>query len=97
LRRVKREKRLTKREQKALKAPRPDAAAQHEEEHIHCVACGRHLAPAEFSGAAPTATRLRCQHGGTFASCVACTRRARELLATHDRTGQPVMMAEAWH
>jgi hypothetical protein len=45
---VKREKRLTKREQKALKAPRPGATAHQHGEHIHCIACGRHLDPAEF-------------------------------------------------
>lgn len=92
---MKREKRLTKREQKALRGPRPGAATEHE--HIHCVACGRHLAPAEFTSSPATATRLRCQHGGMFPSCVACTSQSRELLATHDRTGQPVAAAEAWH
>ena len=94
---MKREKRLTKREQKALKGPRPGAATTHDQEHIHCVACGRHLAPGEFTSSPATATRLRCQHGGMFPSCVACTSQTRELLATHDRTGQPVASADAWH
>jgi hypothetical protein len=95
--RVKREKRLTKREQKALKGPSPGAQAQRDAEHIHCVACGRHLDPGEFAGATPTATRLRCQHGGMFPSCVPCAARSRELLAIHDRTGQPVQSAQRWH
>jgi hypothetical protein len=93
---VNREKRLTKREQKALKAPKPGAQA-HQQEHIHCVACGRHLDPAEFDGAPPRAKRLRCQHGGMFNSCTECESRSRELLAIHDRTGQPVQAAAAWH
>lgn len=92
---MKREKRLTKREQKALKGPRPGAQAQHE--HIHCVACGRHLDAAEFLGAEPSATRLRCRHGGQFPSCVACTARSQELLDIHDITGNPVQQAAAWH
>jgi hypothetical protein len=92
---VKRQKRLTKREQKALRGPRP--GAQEHEHHIHCVACGKHLDEAEFLGGAPTATHLRCRHGGTFPSCVACSARTRELLETHDRTGQPVQQAAAWH
>lgn len=98
---MKREKRLTKREQKALKGPSPAVRAVHENEHIHCVACGRHLAPDEFTGtpggAKATATRLRCQHGGVFPSCVACTTATRRLLEEHDRTGQPVRSVEAWH
>ena len=97
---MKREKRLTKREQKALRGPRPGAEAHNHEEHIHCVACGRHLDVAEFEGTLvgpPTATRLQCRHGGHFPSCVACSARTRELLETHDRTGQPVQQAAAWH
>ncbi len=94
---MKREKRLTKREQKALKPQRPGAQTHDHAEHIHCVACGRHLDPSEFDGAGPSATRLRCQHGGMFPSCTACAPRSRELLDRHDRTGQPVQAAPAWH
>jgi hypothetical protein len=92
---VKREKKLTKRERKALKGPRPQAA--HDHEHIHCVACGRHLDPQEFEPAVNTATILRCRHGSQFPSCTACVPRSQELLDTHDRTGQPVQQAAAWH
>jgi hypothetical protein len=94
---VKREKRLTKREQKALRGPRPGAATHQHEEHIHCIACGRHIEPAEFTAKPPAAVRLRCQHGGNWPACDGCAARAREMLALHDRTGQPVERAQAWH
>jgi hypothetical protein len=94
---VKREKRLTKREQKALRGPRPGAVTRQHQEHIHCIACGRHLDPAEFTAVVPTAVRLRCQHGGTWPACDGCAARAREMLALHDRTGQPVQPVQAWH
>ena len=93
---MKREKRLTKREVKALKGPRP-GAQPHQHEHIHCVACGRHLDPAEFEGATATATRLRCRHGSQWSACAECAGRAQEMLDTHDRTGNPVQAAGAWH
>jgi len=92
---VKREKKLTKKERKALKGP--TASHTHEEQHIHCVACGRHIEPAEMEGSTPSAVRLRCQHGGTWAACSGCGARGRELLAVHDRTGTPVQAAAAWH
>ena len=93
---MKREKRLTKRELKALKGPKPGAQG-HQHEHIHCVACGRHLDPHEFEGLSPSAATLRCRHGAQWSACVGCTSRAQELLDTHDRTGQPVQGAAAWH
>jgi hypothetical protein len=110
---VKRAKQLTKKERKALKGPRP-AAQGHDHQHIHCIACGRHLDPAEFEPAAThdgaasgpkpraayggaTATILRCAHGSQFPSCTDCASRSQELLDTHDRTGQPVQQAAAWH
>ncbi len=93
---MKRAKQLTKKERKALKGPRP-AAQGHNHQHIHCIACGRHLDPAEFEPAAGTATILRCQHGSQFPSCTDCAARSQELLDTHDRTGQPVQQAAAWH
>jgi hypothetical protein len=94
---VKRQKRLTKREIKALRGPRPTTATQgQDEQHIHCVACGRHLDPAQFDGLA-SATWLRCQHGGQFPSCIACKAQSQALLDQHDRTGQPVQPAAAWH
>ncbi len=91
---MKREKQLTKRERKALKGPSP--GHQHQHQHIHCVACGRHLDEAEFDPPA-TAVLLRCAHSTQWPSCTGCVQRARELLATHDRTNQPVAAAEAWH
>jgi hypothetical protein len=90
---MKRAPKLTKRERKAQSG----AAAGHDHTHIHCVACGRHLDSAEFSGSPPTARTLACQHGSKFASCVACTQLAQRLLDTHDRTGQPVQSAAIWH
>ncbi len=93
---MKREKRLTKREQKALRPPRPGAQGQ-QEQHIHCISCGRHINPTEFDGDTPVATYLRCQHNSVFPSCVDCADRSRELLAIHDRTGRPVEHAAAWH
>ena len=92
---MKRPKTLTKRERKALAPARPAAAAP-QGRHIHCIACGRHIDPHEFNAPA-TATSIACQHRSTFPSCVECVGRAKELLAEHDRTGQPVRTASAWH
>jgi hypothetical protein len=88
--------RLTKRERKALAPARSQAPAAGGG-HIHCIACGAHLDPAEFQGAVATATMLRCQHGSTFASCTTCVPTSERLLAEHDRTGQAVKTAAAWH
>ena len=93
---MKRKPKLTKRERKAQNG-NPGRPAQHQHAHIHCVACGLHLEPTQFDGISPTATRVRCQHGSMFASCTDCVPRTRELLAEHDRTGQPVRVASAWH
>jgi hypothetical protein len=90
---VQRQKRLTKREKKATS---PDAH-HHDERHIHCLACGRHLDPEEFTGSPPSAVYLACQHGSRFASCKACEVETRARLAEHDRTGQPPRVAGAWH
>jgi len=90
---MKREKRLTKRERKALAPQQP--ATQHQHQHIHCIACGRHIEPSEFQSA--EAVMLRCQHGSTFPSCSECTAQSKALLAEHDRTGQAVRSASAWH
>ena len=95
---MKREKRLTKRERKALKEPKPGAASAHQHEHhIHCVACGRHLDEGEFQAVPASAKFLRCQHGSQFATCAEHEERAKIILETHDRTGQPVQAASAWH
>jgi hypothetical protein len=95
---MKRPKTLTKRERKALapaRAPQQGSAAK-QGQHIHCIACGRHIEPSEFNAPA-TATRVTCQHRSTFAACVGCVDTAKALLAEHDRTGQPVRTASAWH
>lgn len=93
---MKREKQLTKRERKALNPARAKAPAQGQAQHIHCVSCGVHLNVEQFDDPA-TATYVRCKHGSTWPSCVACAPRSRELLAEHDRTGKPVQAAGAWH
>jgi hypothetical protein len=92
---MQRPKRLTKKERKAL-SPGP-ATGTNNESHIHCIACGRHLDPEEFDSTPPTATALRCDHGTQFPSCVACTVQSKLLIEAHDRSGQPVKTAGAWH
>jgi len=61
------------------------------------VGCGRHIEPTEFSLAPSTATYITCQHGAQFPSCVSCVMRSQMLIDVHDRTGQPVKAAQAWH
>jgi hypothetical protein len=93
---MKREKRLTKRERRALDPARP-AGGSHQHQHIHCIACGRHIEPSEFTGITPRALYLTCEHNSSFASCTDCQITARYLIAEHDRTGKPVATAQAWH
>lgn len=93
---MKREKRLTKRERLALD-PNRAQRAQASAAHIHCISCGRHIEPAEFSGDKATAVYLTCDHKSTFPSCADCQVQARYLIAEHDRTGNPVASASAWH
>lgn len=93
---MKREKRLTKRERKALAPARPQPAAR-DGQHIHCIACGRHIEPSEFDPPAATATRIACKHRSTFPTCMECITTSRALLEEHDRTGQAVHTAAAWH
>lgn len=93
---------LTKREKKTLEPPRaprtrPAAAAAGGHQHIHCIACGRHIDAAELSGDAPKATILICDHGSQFASCVGCVEGSQRLIDEHDRLNQPVKSASAWH
>ncbi|HTM45339.1 MAG TPA: hypothetical protein VL137_10315 [Polyangiaceae bacterium] len=90
---MKRAKRPTKRELKAQRAP----VTTHENTHIHCIACGRHLNPNEFSASPASAKFLTCQHGSTFATCTGCTLRSQQLIDEHDRSNQPVKSAAAWH
>lgn len=101
---MKREKKLTKKERQALSGKGPTGAkgpgggggGGGENQHIHCVGCGRHLDPNEFDPPA-TATLVKCAHGSTFASCTGCTTKSQALLDEHDRTGQPVKAASVWH
>lgn len=95
---MKRAKRQTKRERKAMDpsfVPGPRGAPQHQ--HIHCVSCGRHLDPSEFSSTPPSAFWITCDHGSRFASCVACMEDSQRLVDEHDRSGEPVRAAQAWH
>jgi hypothetical protein len=93
---MKREKKLTKKERKAIERATAPAQAHHDHAHIHCIVCGRHLDPHEFDDPA-TATVVTCLHKSDFPCCVGCTSKAQELLAEHDRTGEPVKTASAWH
>jgi hypothetical protein len=91
---MKREKRLTKREKKEQGGA---GAAHNHAQHIHCIACGRHLDPSEFSAVPPSATFIVCQHKSQFPSCSGCEVTARYLVAEHDRSGKPVNTAAAYH
>ena len=102
---MKRTKKLTKKERKALNAatnPRAAAAPsrphqhEHEHQHIHCIVCGKHLDPDAF-GEAGGPEFYRCQHGSDFAHCAEHAARAKVIVDEHDRTGQPVQIASAWH
>ena len=90
---MKRTKRLTRRERMAQESGGTHSHAA----HIHCVACGRHIDPSEFTKSPISARYLRCQHGTKYAACVPCVPRAMELLSEHDRTGRAVQTADAWH
>lgn len=93
---MKREKRLTRREKKEQDPTRAERL-RHAAPHIHCVACGRHMEPEEFSGISPRGVYLTCDHGSRFPSCAGCQVTAQYLIAEHDRTGQPIAKAGAWH
>lgn len=90
---MQRKKRLTKRERKDL----TPGTGGHQQAHIHCIACGRHLDPEEFAAAPPTASYLICEHQSRFPACVECEVAARRLIAEHDRSGKPIAQAQAWH
>jgi hypothetical protein len=93
---MKRQKRLTKRERKALD-PNHRPGPHGHTSHIHCISCGRHIEPAEFQGTPPTATVITCDHGSQFPACVGCMDHAEKLVNEHDKNGQPVKTAPAWH
>jgi hypothetical protein len=93
---MKREKRLTKREKKALD-PSFRPGPRNKNTHIHCIACGRHIDPSELSGSPPTALMITCDHGSRFASCIGCLDHSQQLVDQHDKSGQPVKAAGAWH
>lgn len=92
---MKREKKLTKRERKAQNAA-PAAGGHDHNQHIHCIACGRHIDEEELETGGK-ATVVTCAHGSSFAACVTCEAKAQALLDEHDRTGKPVQVANAWH
>ncbi len=81
--------------------PTPDVPAG---AHLHCVACGKHLDTAgEARDRAAKGIKsnlwlsVRCAHGSEFYACMGCLEKARRLLEEHDRTGQPVRAAVAYH
>jgi hypothetical protein len=91
-------KRLTKRQLKELNGKGPSGTPKaSQERHIHCISCGRHLDPADFSGVTAKAQMLTCQHGSEFAACLACVPDAQARLDEHDRTGNPPNIAAIWH
>jgi hypothetical protein len=94
---MKRKPKLTKRERKAQDPTRAARSApQAQGGHIHCIACGKHLDPADFEPPAVAAT-VTCDHGSVFPTCVRCMSQSMALVKEHDRTGQPVQTAHAWH
>jgi hypothetical protein len=96
----KKKKRLTKRERKALFGKGPSGSNPNQDghaQHIHCIACGRHVDPGELSATPPTATVLTCEHGSQFASCTGCVDESQRRIDEHDRTGKPPQVAQAWH
>ena len=94
---MKRKPQLTKRERKALNPRPPQPPRQNTgHQHIHCIACGKHLDEADFDPPA-TATTITCDHGSTFPSCVKCMPKSIALVKEHDASNQPVRTATAWH
>jgi hypothetical protein len=100
---MQREKRQTKKERKAAERPagsapvrraQPAAQGGHQHQHIHCIACGKHLDANMFG---ESADFIRCEHGSDFAHCTGCVEKAKALVSEHDRTNQPVKKAAAWH
>ena len=86
-------KRLTKRQRKELEGK---GAGGHDE-HVHCVACGRHLHAEQFTGRPSTARWMRCRHGSRYGSCIGCVAETKRRLDEHDRSGRPVETTAAWH
>jgi len=90
-------KRLTKRQRQELVGKGPTGTPKSPSGHIHCISCGRHIEPTEFTSRPSSATRLTCQHGSQFAACIGCVVDAQARLDEHDRTGQPPRIADVWH
>ena len=94
---MKRKPKLTKREKKAMAPPRPAGQpAQSGHQHIHCIACGKHLNDSDFEAPA-VATIITCEHGSRFASCTKCLVKSTALVKEHDASNQPIRSATAWH
>lgn len=90
--------RLTRKERQAKFGKGPSGTpANKESEHIHCIACGRHLDAREFEGTPRAAEWLTCLHGSRFAACQPCVTEAQTRIDEHDRTGQPPRIAPMWH
>ena len=73
-------------------------------QHLHCVACGKHLdtvGEARDRAAKGITSNLwmsiRCAHGSIFYACMGCLEPAQKLLDDHDRTGDGVRAATPWH
>lgn len=93
----KREKQLTRRERQALFGKGPSGTPQKNAQHIHCIACGRHIDPRELKTSPPGALYISCAHGSRFATCSGCQSASQARLDEHDRSGQPPRIAQAWH
>jgi hypothetical protein len=71
-------------------------------DHLHCIACGKHLdtvgeARARKGGFDALWATVRCAHGSPFFACLGCVPAARKRLDAHDRSGNAVKVAPPWH
>lgn len=96
---MKRAKTLTKKERKAQRGVTAGTMASggDHHHHIHCVACGKHLDEQDFEGNPPSAVVVTCQHGSHFPSCAGCEVETKRRVDEHDRTGNQVEFAAAFH
>lgn len=112
---MQRAKRLTRKERQALYGKGPSGEPRRDEanpdvdglaglspgQHLHCLACGKHLdtvGEARARGRAnPMWVAVRCGHGSVFHACLTCVGEVRARLDEHDRTGNAPRAAEPWH
>ncbi len=64
---------------------------------MHLETVGEAQARAAQGLGAPMWAEVRCAHGSLFHACLGCVPQARILLDEHDRTGNAVRAASAWH